>query len=160
MNMDRNHLHESGKAPGGCCAHDAATAEPGQLHIDPVCGMKVAADPEKSVQHAGEMFYFCCQGCASKFRADPEKYLHRRAAPPGTKVSPSKSAQEVIYTCPMHPEVRQRGPGTCPKCGMALEPLHATAQEDTSELDDMKRRFWTSVVLTVPLLALTMSEFV
>lgn len=74
---------------------------------------------------------------------------------------PSKTrAKDAIYTCPMHPEVRQVGPGNCPICGMALEPLVATAEEDTSELEDMTRRFWTSVLLTLPLLAITMSEFV
>ncbi len=128
------------------------------LHTDPVCGMKVAANPDKSVTHGGQTYYFCSAKCVGKFSADPDQYLHKHAvaapAPTGA------SDKEVIYTCPMHPQVRQVGPGNCPICGMALEPLVATAEEDTSELEDMTRRFWVSVVLTLPLLVVTMSEFV
>jgi P-type Cu2+ transporter len=131
-------------------------------HIDPVCGMRVAADPKKAVEHEGHTYYFCSSRCVAKFSADSSQYLHKHEAakpnptPPIEKVA----AAEVIYTCPMHPEVRQVGPGSCPICGMALEPLEATGEEDTAELQDMTRRFWVSVLLTVPLLVITMSEFV
>ncbi len=156
--------HLGGAHGGSCCAHGAATDSviSDKSHIDPVCGMKVAANPEKSVEHEGQAFYFCSQGCVTKFRADPGRYLHRTAANQTTavKAPPADAPQDAIYTCPMHPEVRQIGPGTCPICGMALEPLLATAEEDTSELDDMTRRFRIGVGLTLPLLALTMSEFV
>ncbi len=156
--------HPDGAHGGSCCAHGAAT-DPvisDKSHIDPVCGMKVAANPEKSVEHEGQAFYFCSQGCVTKFRADPSRYLHQPAATGTTtvKAPPANAPQDAIYTCPMHPEVRQIGPGTCPICGMALEPLLATAEEDTSELDDMTRRFQTGVALTLPLLILTMSEFI
>jgi heavy metal translocating P-type ATPase len=149
------------------------------MAIDPVCGMQVdehAAKP--SSEFAGMKYFFCCAGCKTKFDANPAAYLdgprpaaakapahraHHHA--PAAMASAKAAAGAVpeagaIYTCPMHPEVRQIGPGICPLCGMALEPLVATLEEDTSELRDMTRRFWVSVVLTLPLLAIAMSEFV
>ena len=127
-------------------------------HIDPVCGMTVSENAEKSVEHQGKIYYFCSPKCVTKFRADPAHYLNkvRTEAPLPTAGVPAGT----IYTCPMHPEIRQIGPGNCPICGMALEPLMPTAEEDTSELDDMTRRFWLSVVLSLPLLAISMSEFI
>ncbi len=133
---------------------DPATLS-GKTETDPVCGMKVAANPEKSVEHKGQRYFFCSQRCIDKFRAVPAQYL--KAQPPGLV---SAKPAGVIYTCPMHPEIRQVGPGNCPICGMALEPLEATASEDDTELRDMTRRFWVSVALTAPLLAITMSDFV
>jgi heavy metal translocating P-type ATPase len=133
--------------------------KPAATEIDLVCGMKVAPNPERSVEHEGRTYYFCCPGCQQKFRADPERYL-RGAREPMRAPAAKPAAKDAIYTCPMHPEVRQVGPGTCPLCGMALEPLEATAEEDTSELDDMRRRLWVSALLTVPLLALAMSDLV
>jgi heavy metal translocating P-type ATPase len=133
--------------------------KPAATEIDPVCGMKVAPNPERSVEHDGRTYYFCCPGCQQKFRADPERYL-RGEREPMRAPADKPAAKDAIYTCPMHPEVRQVGPGTCPLCGMALEPLEATAEEDTSELDDMRRRLWIGAILTVPLLALAMSDLV
>jgi Cu+-exporting ATPase len=112
---------------------------------DPVCGMLV--DPQQaagSAVYQGETYYFCSKGCAAKFQADPEKYLHPNAAPEPMQ----PEAPGVEYTCPMHPEVRQIGPGSCPICGMALEPVHITrdsADEVNPEYTDMLRRFWLSV---------------
>jgi cation transport ATPase len=120
---------------------------------DPVCGMKAAADPAKSVTHAGTIYYFCSQHCVAKFRANPEEYLR-------PKKPASTAPKNGLYTCPMHPEVQQIGPGTCPKCGMALEPMDASAESDTSELRDMTRRFWISLALTAPLLFITMTEMI
>lgn len=129
-----------------------------QSFIDPVCGMRVAADPSKKVEYAGKTYYFCSQHCMEKFRADAEQYLKPKpASPPQPETRASK---EVMYTCPMHPQIRQIGPGNCPICGMALEPMEATAAEDTRELRDMTRRFWVCTALTLPLLAVSMSEFV
>ena len=125
-------------------------------HIDPVCGMNAGGDPNKAFDLEGTTYHFCSAGCLAKFKADPQKYLHKETQ----HAAPPPAAKDAIYTCPMHPEIRQVGPGACPKCGMALEPLLATAEEDTSELDDMTRRFWASVALSLPLLAITMSEFV
>jgi Cu+-exporting ATPase len=114
--------------------------------IDPVCGMSVRpADAAGNQQYQGETYYFCGPGCAAKFRASPDRYLQ-----PGNPTPPT--GQQVEYTCPMHPEVRQWGPGTCPKCGMALEPREITGEEINPELVDMKRRFWISLALTVPTL--------
>ncbi|MFC3106908.1 heavy metal translocating P-type ATPase [Undibacterium arcticum] len=126
-------------------------------HTDPVCGMKVAANPEKTVSYQGTDYYFCCQSCVTKFRANPESYLNKPASAP-TPAAPTKAAADAIYTCPMHPEIEQRGPGTCPLCGMALEPLEASAEADTGELDDMTRRLKISAVLTLPLLAVSMGD--
>jgi Cu+-exporting ATPase len=117
---------------------------------DPVCHMRV--DPNTARfrhEHEGRTYYFCCQGCLDKFQADPGKYL-------GTvQPAPAPAPPGAIYTCPMHPEVRQTGPGACPKCGMALEPAEASGKEETNpELVDMSRRFWISLILTAPLLVL------
>ncbi len=129
-------------------------------HIDPVCGMTVAANSEKSLEHKGRVYYFCSLSCMTKFGNNPEQYLQRPpSAHPETK-SDISGSQDAIYTCPMHPEIRQIGPGSCPKCGMALERLVATVEEDTSELDIMSQRLWISLWLTSPLLVATMSEFI
>jgi P-type Cu+ transporter len=111
--------------------------------------------------YRGQTYYFCNPGCLERFRADPERYLqrehqHREHPHPGHPEHPERPVhpETVEYTCPMHPEVRQMGPGTCPKCGMALEPVVATLEEQPDhELRDMTRRFWTSLVLTLPILA-------
>ena len=121
-------------------------------YTDPVCGMKAAANPEKSAVHEGQTYYFCSTGCVTKFTADPVRYLS-----PETRQAES-GPLDAVYTCPMDPEVKQIGPGSCPKCGMALEPLQATMEEDTHELDDMTRRFVFSLMLSLPLLLLTMGE--
>ncbi len=123
---------------------------------DPVCGMDVTPGDAAGghAEHAGTTYWFCNPGCRERFIADPARYLHPSAGSASTTTSDTRT-----YTCPMHPEVRQVGPGSCPKCGMALEPLEVTADEGPShELSDMTRRFWVSLVLTVPVLALAMGE--
>jgi P-type Cu+ transporter len=101
-------------------------------------------------EHGGRTYYFCAQGCLDRFAADPVRYLGERTSAP--------AAPGAVYTCPMHPEVRQIGPGTCPKCGMALEPVEVTAAEAPNpELEDMSRRFWVSAALAVPLLIIAMA---
>src|SRR5580658_9697186 len=186
---------------------------------DPVCGMSVTpATAKDHLDHAGTSYYFCCAGCAAKFKADPEKYLAQPPRPPSSNLitlgaarpdaaqSTSSSANQSAnrpptnqpnyvcpmcpqvrsskpgpcpscgmalepetplaatrteYTCPMHPEIIRPGPGSCPICGMALEPRTVTAiEEENPELRDMTRRFWVSLALTVPLLALGMMEMV
>lgn len=122
--------------------------------VDPVCGMTVGGDAEHRYEHDGTEYLFCCGGCRGKFAADPERYL-------GGEPTPAPAAAEgTEYTCPMHPEVRQIGSGSCPKCGMALEPVTVSldTEEDTSELDDMTRRFWISSALAVPLLIVAMGH--
>jgi Cu+-exporting ATPase len=142
---------------------------------DPVCGMTVV--PEKAagkVEHAGKTYYFCSKNCAERFSREPEKYL----AAPGTvgmdhspaptehggmqhsaSLSPRAATDEkkIRYTCPMHPEIVQIGPGSCPICGMALEPLNVLAEvEADPEYDSMRLRFWISAALSLPLLVLSM----
>lgn len=102
---------------------------------DPVCGMTVTTESNHHRQHKGEDFYFCCASCADKFEADPNRYLH--------PVETEAADPRAWYICPMDPEVRQRGPGTCPICGMALEAeAPSLEEEDNSELIDFSRRFW------------------
>ncbi|MFN0190590.1 MAG: heavy metal translocating P-type ATPase [Aestuariivirga sp.] len=122
--------------------------------IDPVCGMKV--DPHTTAlkaDHAGRTYYFCGPGCRTKFLANPAKYLNL-----DSNAAPTETVPEgTIYTCPMHPEIRQVGPGSCPICGMALEPLLATSEAGPNpELIDMTRRFWIGLALTLPVFALEM----
>ena len=131
-------------------AHDHVTHAHGSDVTDPVCGMKV--DPGKSPHHYAyndHDYHFCGAGCRTKFAADPEKYLSKSTAP--TAPLPAGT----IYTCPMHPQIRQAGPGSCPICGMALEPEDGSA-DDGAELADMTRRFWISLVLTVPVFIIEM----
>jgi P-type Cu+ transporter len=160
---------------------------------DPVCGMEVGpAKAAATIEYQGTTFYFCSQGCATKFRAEPQKFLHLQ--PAATLHPLTKDRRQTEYVCPMHPEVHQTGPGSCPGCGMALEsatvkapdtrteytcPMHPemirpapgncpicgmtlepreiTAEESNPELLDMTRRFWSSVALAIPLLALMVS---
>ena len=135
------------------CNHSAkaATAASGQLK-DPVCGMFVdPATSTLSADHDGQTFHFCSAGCRTKFIADPALYLD-----PERKAKPAKQDKNAIYLCPMHPEVRQVGPGSCPKCGMALEPERPGADEDDSELRAVHRRFQIASVLGLPLLLVAM----
>ncbi len=121
---------------------------------DPVCGMETTPEAKGgTIQWQGETFAFCSEKCRTKFVADPERYLN----PEPLSEEEEAIAAEAIYTCPMHPEVEQQGPGSCPLCGMALEPKEITAEaEDDGELRDMTRRFWISLALTVPVVILAM----
>jgi Cu+-exporting ATPase len=188
----------------GCCSDPnkdvndpvgTTTVEPSKpLATDPVCGMTVDPAKAASVEHEGAKFYFCCQGCATKFRADPAKYLLPKQAVPLIQLT-AKDDAKADYTCPMHPEVHNAGPGSCPKCGMALEPatieapssrteytcpMHpeivrdapgscpicgmaleprtVSVDEENPELVSMTRRFWVGAALTLPLLAVMVSD--
>ncbi len=143
--------HGASAAHGGHAEHAEAGAA---AAVDPVCGMRV--DPH-ATQHRyayqGRTYYFCSAGCRTKFAADPAKFLSSE----DTKAAPAPVPEGTIYTCPMHPEIRQVGPGSCPICGMALEPVAATAETGPSpELVDMTRRFWIGLVLSIPVVALEM----
>ncbi len=124
---------------------------------DPVCHMDV--DPSTAAatyEYEGTTYYFCAVQCQKKFAADPGAYLGTK-----TKEPEQPARKDTIYICPMHPEVRQIGPGTCPKCGMALEPEVATGEEGpNAELADMTRRFRVSLWLTIPVLLIAMSEMI
>src|SRR5262245_46011650 len=124
--------------------------------IDPVCGMEVEPDRAAgSHSHRGRQYYFCSGHCLEAFRAQPEKYLAPRPLP-------VESPKGTIYTCPMHPEVRKAGPGSCPICGMALEPLEPAGveEEESGELADLRRRFWISLALTVPVMSIDMLDMI
>src|SRR5512135_1136281 len=120
---------------------------------DVVCGMSVdPATAKNHAEHRGHTYYFCSARCREKFLAEPEKYLTAKTAPA------EKNDTNTIYTYPMHPEIRQKGPGSCPICGMALEPLHISATvAPNRELIDMTRRFWIGLLLTLPIVALEMA---
>lgn len=126
-------------------------------HIDPICGMTV--DPAKaagSFEYQGKTYYFCNPHCLHRFREDPEKYLHKSESTPAVEAKPGQK-----YTCPMHPEIVREGPGSCPICGMALEPVTVSlTDEENPELVDMRRRFWICLVLAIPVFAIGMSDLI
>jgi Cu+-exporting ATPase len=131
-------------------------ADPARVR-DPVCGMMVdpAASPHRAV-HAGDTYHFCSRSCRERFIADPTHYL--TPVPAATASSPA-AAVGTQWTCPMHPEIVRDGPGSCPICGMALEPMTPSAGDAANpELRDMTRRFWVGVALSLPLLALAMGR--
>jgi Cu+-exporting ATPase len=175
----------------------------GAAVVDPVCGMTVSpAAAAGSNEYNGQTYYFCSTHCLNKFREDPERFLNKSpeamASQPVRIQRAQKLAKATDYTCPMHPEVRQDKPGSCPKCGMTLEPVTVTApkqkieytcpmhpeivrdapgncpicgmaleprtitlaEEENHELKDMRRRFWVSVVLTIPVFAIGMSDLI
>ncbi len=158
---DRHHDHAGGSRQSGshaCHGHGpspraATDAVPGLT--DPVCGMAVSDRSEHRHRHDGRSYYFCSAHCQARFAADPQGYLAPADAPssaPGDGLAPG-----TIYTCPMHPEVRQDRPGDCPKCGMALEPELPVAEEGgDAELRDLSRRFWYTLPLTVAVTVLAM----
>ena len=129
---------------------------------DPVCGMTAAADSPHRVEHAGRQFKFCSAGCRAKFLEEPTRYLaatstvERGIQPVPAALPNSDLAAGTIYTCPMHPEIQQIGPGHCPKCGMALEPLMPTEVEGVSEIRSVRRRFWTATTLAIPVMLIAM----
>ncbi len=127
---------------------------------DPVCGMTVSPDSPHVAQHDGVDYRFCGAGCRQKFLADPARYLDSLDSPP-PHAGKGDRGQTGLYTCPMHPEIRQQGPGSCPLCGMALEPLVASAvEQENPELADMTRRLWISLLFTVPLFAIAMGHMI
>ncbi len=144
-----NHSLSDG-APRACCSGNPLQS--GKVAaMDPVCGMQVEVITAKHrAEHAGTAFYFCSNRCREKFLADPAAYLDK---PP----TPSRQASPgTPYTCPMHPEIQQAGPGSCPKCGMALEPMIPSRDEDDSELRAVRRKFVVAALLALPLLLIAM----
>jgi Cu+-exporting ATPase len=143
MKHDHSNLVQLGRKP----------AEPAQEpHVDPVCKMLVTPETAAAeYEYNGTTYYFCNTACKERFAAEPGRFL---SEPPDTA-----GGSDIEYTCPMHPEVVQIGPGTCPICGMALEPKEVTLDDRPDpELIDMKRRFWISAVLTLPIFILAMGE--
>ncbi|MBL8659752.1 MAG: cadmium-translocating P-type ATPase [Rhodospirillales bacterium] len=155
-------LEHGGQTYYFCCqkCHDRFAADPETFTqaTDPVCGMSVKKDAGKpSLEHGGQTYYFCCQKCHDRFAADPKAFL-----PGASKRKVDDAPRGAKYTCPMHPEVVRDGPGDCPKCGMALEPMGVPAADEgpNPELVDFRRRFWVGIALTVPLLVLAMGPHV
>jgi len=161
----------------------ASQPNPDARTIDPVCGMTVdPADPGATCQYRGRTVYFCCEGCRHKFLAEPETYVGAGALPqpasppphkdrgvgalaesygPHPRATAAEDEVEGIYTCPMHPEVRHVGPGSCPKCGMDLQPeAPAEDQEANPELEDMTHRFWAGLIFTAPAFLISMAEMI
>src|SRR5437867_2782937 len=127
------------------------------FETDPVCKMKVMPETAAgSHKYKDRTYYFCSRRCVERFRANPDQFL---VFPKSAIRNPQSEISKAVYTCPMHPQIRQAGPGACPICGMALEPEMVTAgEEENPELADMTRRFWIGVVLSVPVLFLGMTE--
>ncbi|MCS3727283.1 Cu+-exporting ATPase [Bradyrhizobium betae] len=164
--MARPNTPNSEKTDKNCCGHCQSTASASEHHahhhhhggaqgatVDPVCGMEVDPDTARhKAEHGGQSFYFCSDRCRTKFVEDPAKYIRGEM-----KKTQADVPEGTIYTCPMHPQVRQVGPGNCPICGMALEPELATADAGPNpELVDMTRRFWVGLALSVPVVVLEM----
>jgi P-type Cu+ transporter len=135
---DNSHKHESVSSDGSA--------------VDPVCGMSVEIKTAKhTAAHMGKAYYFCSAGCKTKFQSKPVKYLDSAALETEAVIA------GAVYTCPMHPQIQQTRPGTCPICGMALEPMAVTAEgAPNHELHDMTRRFWIGLALTLPVFTLEM----
>ncbi|WP_374546428.1 heavy metal translocating P-type ATPase [Rhodoblastus sp.] len=148
MGDEASHIHHH----AGHAHHSPGTA-PQQRAQDPVCGMSVDPQTALSASHEEKRYFFCSEKCRGKFTADPARYVQ-----PASDKAPSSSVPDgTIYTCPMHPEIRQVGPGHCPICGMALEPLLGSDQSGPSaELQDMTRRFWIGLALAAPVFILEM----
>ncbi len=163
--------------PAHASAQDADSRSAGSspASVDPVCGMRV--DPANAnggkLVHEGVKYCFCSTHCQEEFKAHPQEYLEaaRSQADSGSEArtpsasrapaAPSRAAEGTVYTCPMHPQIEQIGPGSCPICGMALEPKVATADApDDTELRDMTRRFWLSLALSLPTFVLAMAEMI
>ena len=143
----KSHANDAGKPNS---AHAAEVLD--KPYIDPVCGMHVAANQDKKVAHGGKDYFFCSVGCTAKFRSNPLAYLRPKAPEPTVPV-----AEGAIYTCPMHPQIRQPGPGSCPICGMALEPVMPSLDdEENPELVDFRHRFWWTLPLSIAVFMLAM----
>ena len=144
--------HEHEKTHSSSCCSVSSEDEATNVERDVVCGMAVDTDAsEFHVKYDDDQFYFCSSKCLKKFTTSPDKYLNP------SEEETAKS--DAIYTCPMHPEIEQKGPGSCPICGMALEIKDVmSGEEDTTELDDMTRRFWVCAVLSLPILLLVMLD--
>lgn len=147
-----NHADHTAHHGHDCCAGITDAASTPERVTDPVCGMTV--DPAATAHHGwheGQEHHFCSASCRTKFLADPERYLSDEPWPV------AEATPGAIWTCPMHPEIRQEGPGTCPICGMALEPEEPSLDDAPNpELVDFTRRFWISAALAVPLLVISM----
>ena len=160
-----NTHHHSQTGTGSCCGTGEAKQPLETRATDPVCGMQVSCNSPHTAVHQGQRFVFCCDGCRQKFVANPDQFIKKESccADPShaeqqqqARPLDAKMAKDAIFICPMHPEIRQVGPGTCPKCGMALEPEVPSADEGHDELTAVQRKFWIAVVFSLPAIAIAM----
>src|SRR5688500_18826101 len=123
--------------------------------VDPVCGMTIdTQDAVGDIDHQGQTYYFCAESCLERFKTDPQAFLNG-----GAQASAPPTPAGTTYTCPMHPEIVRDGPGACPICGMALEPMVPSLEEGPNpELIDMTRRFWIAAALALPVFLLAMGD--
>ncbi|MEO8003170.1 MAG: heavy metal translocating P-type ATPase [Arenimonas sp.] len=155
MNHEHKHSSPDEMAPKAACCSSHGATDKSATALDPVCGMKVDPVTAKfKTTHQQQEYFFCSARCLEKFTADPSKYLTPKAEPLSAPVVPV--AAGMIYICPMHPEIRQPGPGICPICGMALEPEMPILDDDNPELRDFSHRFWWTLPLSVIVLLLAM----
>ena len=158
--MKITHIHPASSTHPAATAHDHsghmhASANEEQKWTDPVCGMAVDKDAPLQYQYEGQVYRFCSEHCLHKFKAEPTRYLHKEETAIPDKEIPAEAG--VMYTCPMHPEIRQDHPGSCPKCGMALEQEQPSLEEEENpELRDFQHRFWYTLPLTVVVTLLAM----
>ncbi len=139
------------------CQHNEDLSSPNGPYRDPVCGMSTAEeDVFLKYNHQGKTFHFCSVSCLEKFKKEPERYTSKDDGHETGSAAHARSNTQAIYTCPMHPEIRKEGPGSCPICGMALEPLEPAQEEDLTEYNDMKKRFILGAIFTVPLVVIAM----
>ncbi|HEV8714642.1 MAG TPA: heavy metal translocating P-type ATPase [Candidatus Binatia bacterium] len=145
-------------------SHPSPAQQEGKTHKDPVCGMTVKGTTPHTYEYAEQRYFFCGARCLETFRAEPDRYLepakdHVVLDVPVHTTRSRAAGEEAVYTCPMHPEIVRSEPGSCPICGMALEPRTVTVEAETNpELVDMTRRFWTSLILTAPIFLMAMAE--
>jgi Cu+-exporting ATPase len=145
------------QAHDGHAHHDQPAPMPSGGLKDPVCGMAVTDQSPHRLEHDGRPYYFCSAQCQAKFGADPARYIEPRLLGQPFDPTPPAAAPGAIYTCPMHPEIRQDHPGNCPKCGMTLEPvLPALEGDESPELVAFQRRFWWTLPLTAIVTLLAM----
>lgn len=144
-------VRKHAKPAADCCQHSPASSAETAQAIDPVCGMTVSTDGPHQFEFQGQRYHFCAAHCLHRFQAAPGQFLQPQAAAPGVV------AEGSVYTCPMHPEIRQDHPGNCPLCGMALEPLLPGTDDGTNpELSDFQRRFLWTLPLSLTVLVLAM----
>ncbi len=152
-----NHHHHPGPRPGALAHEHPGGAD--EQHLDPVCGMTVKPSSPHRASHGGVEYWFCSARCKAKFEAEPAAYTQPPEAKPQAPAAAPAPGRAGEWTCPMHPEVVRDAPGSCPICGMALEPRTLSAEpEDNHELRDMSRRFWFAAALAVPLLFVAMGD--
>jgi P-type Cu+ transporter len=162
---NHDHSHDGDDHASHADTSNPAVAGQTTALKDPVCGMTVTEQSQYRTEHHGRQYYFCSSGCRTRFVGDPDHYLVPRTskAPAAASAnvqtaSPQAASPGTIYTCPMHPEIRQDHPGNCPKCGMTLEPVLPTLEDDDNpELADFQRRFWWTLPLTVVVAVLAMA---